>query len=100
MTSDFQKLQAAHETLKQYLEKNQGTKNQEVIDPANDASSDETLSIMEGFQQENNTIKIVNVKNIEAFYCGSFSLPTLGKGLVCSDQYCVTRPKNRDLNHD
>lgn len=44
----------------------------------NDASSDETLSIMEGFQQENNTIKIVNVKNIEAFWGNKKYALTLG----------------------
>jgi len=44
----------------------------------NDASSDDTLKIMEAFQQENPFIKIVNVKNVEAFWGNKKYALTLG----------------------
>lgn len=44
----------------------------------NDASSDETLEVMEQFQQCHNHIKIVNVKNVEAFWGNKKYALTLG----------------------
>ena len=44
----------------------------------NDASIDNTLEIMEAFQKENNNIKIVNVKNNEAFWGNKKYALTLG----------------------
>lgn len=44
----------------------------------NDESYDDTLEIMEGFEQENSKIKIVNVKNIEAFWGSKKYALTLG----------------------
>ena len=44
----------------------------------NDASSDETLEVMESFQKKHNNIKIVNVENIEAFWGNKKYALTLG----------------------
>lgn len=44
----------------------------------NDASNDETLEIMERFSREHSNIKIVNVKNIEAFWGNKKYALTLG----------------------
>ncbi|WP_452599346.1 glycosyltransferase [Pontimicrobium sp. MEBiC01747] len=44
----------------------------------NDASSDDTLDIMEAFAEQHNNIKIVNVKNIEAFWGNKKYALTLG----------------------
>ncbi|MGJ8592183.1 MAG: glycosyltransferase [Aquaticitalea sp.] len=44
----------------------------------NDGSSDKTLSIMERFKQEHDTIKIVDVKNVEAFWGNKKYALTLG----------------------
>ena len=42
-------------------------KNFEIV-LINDASSDDTLEIMKRFQNENSKIKVIDVKNIEAFW--------------------------------
>ena len=44
----------------------------------NDASTDETLEVIEAFASENKNIKIVNVKNIEAFWGNKKYALTLG----------------------
>ncbi len=44
----------------------------------NDASSDDTLEVMEAFAAEHNNIKIVDVKNIEAFWGNKKYALTLG----------------------
>jgi glycosyltransferase involved in cell wall biosynthesis len=44
----------------------------------NDASVDDTLEVMERFAQEHDNIKIVNVKNIEAFWANKKYALTLG----------------------
>jgi glycosyltransferase involved in cell wall biosynthesis len=44
----------------------------------NDASSDETLEVMESFQKKHNNIKIINVENIEAFWGNKKYALTLG----------------------
>ncbi|WP_298425239.1 glycosyltransferase [uncultured Kordia sp.] len=55
----------------------QSYKNFEIV-LINDASSDETLDIMEGFQKEHSNIKIVNVENNEAFWGNKKYALTLG----------------------
>lgn len=44
----------------------------------NDDSSDKTLEVMEGFKSQNSNIKIVDVKNIEAFWGNKKYALTLG----------------------
>ena len=44
----------------------------------NDASSDETLEVMESFQKKHSNIKIINVENIEAFWGNKKYALTLG----------------------
>ena len=44
----------------------------------NDSSSDKTLSVMEDFKAKNSNIKIVDVKNIEAFWGNKKYALTLG----------------------
>ena len=56
---------------------NQKYTNFEII-LINDASSDNTLDVMKHFKQENNIIKIVDVKNIEAFWGNKKYALTLG----------------------
>src|SRR5690554_6578537 len=53
----------------------------------NDASNDETLEVMEAFATEDSRIKIVNVKNIEAFWGNKKYALTLG----------IKRAKNNQL---
>lgn len=55
----------------------QSHKNFEIV-LINDASSDETLDVMERFQKEHNNIKIVNVENNEAFWGNKKYALTLG----------------------
>ena len=55
----------------------QSYKNFEIV-LINDASSDETLDIMERFQKEHSNIKIVNVENNEAFWGNKKYALTLG----------------------
>ncbi len=55
----------------------QSYKNFEIV-LINDASSDETLEVMEGFQKEHDNIKIVNVENNEAFWGNKKYALTLG----------------------
>ena len=44
----------------------------------NDSSTDKTLSVMESFKKENTNVKVVNVKNIEAFWGNKKYALTLG----------------------
>ena len=44
----------------------------------NDASSDETLEVMESFEKEHSNIKLINVENIEAFWGNKKYALTLG----------------------
>lgn len=44
----------------------------------NDASSDDTLGVMEAFEKQHDTVKIVNVKNVEAFWGNKKYALTLG----------------------
>lgn len=66
----------------------------------NDASSDDTLEIMEGFQKLNQHIKIINVENIEAFWGNKKYALTLGiKGakheqLLFTDADCKPVSRN------
>ncbi len=66
----------------------------------NDASSDETLDIMEAFQTKNDNIKIVNVENNEAFWGNKKYALTLGikaatnDYLVFTDADCVPASKS------
>lgn len=66
----------------------------------NDASSDETLEIMERFQMENDKIKIVNVENNEAFWGNKKYALTLGikaatnDFLVFTDADCMPASKH------
>lgn len=66
----------------------------------NDASSDETLEIMEAFQSQNSNIKIINVENIEAFWGNKKYALTLGikaaknEHLLFTDADCKPISKN------
>jgi len=62
----------------------QSYKNFEIV-LINDASSDETLEIMEQFQKENSNIKIVNVQNNEAFWGNKKYALTLGIKAATND---------------
>lgn len=65
--------------LKQFLPSilNQSYKDFEIV-LINDASIDDTLEIMEAFAEKHDNIKIVNVKNIEAFWANKKYALTLG----------------------
>lgn len=67
------------ENLKKYLPSilNQDYSKFEIV-LINDASIDNTLEIMESFAIKNDTIKIVDVKNIEAFWANKKYALTLG----------------------
>lgn len=67
------------ENLKQFLPSiiNQEYANYEII-LINDASIDTTIEVMESFANNNQNIKIVNVKNIEAFWAKKKYALTLG----------------------
>lgn len=67
------------ENLKQFLPSvlNQDYPNFEVV-LINDASHDETLSVFEHFSEHYNNIKIVDVKNTEAFWANKKYALTLG----------------------
>lgn len=56
---------------------NQTYENFEIV-LINDASSDETLDVMERFKEQNSNIKLVNVKNNEAFWGNKKYALTLG----------------------
>lgn len=56
----------------------------------NDASSDETLEIMEQFEAENDNIKIVNVENNEAFWGNKKYALTLGIKAATNDYLVFT----------
>jgi glycosyltransferase involved in cell wall biosynthesis len=67
------------ENLKEFLPSilNQDYPNFEVV-LINDSSKDDTLEVMEHFKSQFNSIKIVNVKNIEAFWGNKKYALTLG----------------------
>ncbi|CDF78229.1 glycosyltransferase (GT2) [Formosa agariphila KMM 3901] len=67
------------ENLKQFLPSvlNQDYPNFEVV-LINDASHDETLSVFEHFSEQYNNIRIVDVKNTEAFWANKKYALTLG----------------------
>lgn len=66
----------------------------------NDASSDNTLKVMEDFQQKHTNIKIVNVENIEAFWGNKKYALTLGikaakyEHLIFTDADCNVLSEN------
>ncbi|TVZ55335.1 cellulose synthase/poly-beta-1,6-N-acetylglucosamine synthase-like glycosyltransferase [Lutibacter sp. Hel_I_33_5] len=66
----------------------------------NDASSDDTLEVMENFEKKNNNIKIVDVKNIEAFWGNKKYALTLGikaaknEHLLFTDADCLISSDN------
>jgi glycosyltransferase involved in cell wall biosynthesis len=62
----------------------QSYKNFELV-LINDASSDETLEIMERFQKENSNIKVVDVENNEAFWGNKKYALTLGIKAATND---------------
>lgn len=62
----------------------QSYKNFEIV-LINDASSDETLEVMEQFQEKNSNIKIVNVANNEAFWGNKKYALTLGIKAATND---------------
>lgn len=67
------------ENLQEFLPNiiNQKYKNFEIV-LINDASSDDTLEVMETFKEQHSNIKIVNVKNNEAFWGNKKYALTLG----------------------
>lgn len=67
------------ENLKEFLPsiRSQNYPNFEIV-LINDASNDETLEVMEHFSLQHKNIKIVNVKNIEAFWGNKKYALTLG----------------------
>ncbi len=83
------------ENLKEYLPlwQNQNYANYEII-LINDASIDDTLDIMEAFAKEDPRIKVVDVKNNEAFWASKKYALTLGikraksNYLIFSDADC------------
>ncbi|MBC8753586.1 glycosyltransferase [Kordia sp. YSTF-M3] len=89
------------ENLQQLLPQllQQSYKNFEIV-LINDASSDETLEVMEQFQKENNNIKVVDVENNEAFWGNKKYALTLGikaatnDFLVFTDADCVPATKH------
>lgn len=78
---------------------NQNYANFEIV-LINDASNDNTLEVMEEFQQANGSIKIVNVKNNEAFWGNKKYALTLGikaaknNYLLFTDADCKPLSKN------
>ncbi len=89
------------ENLKTFLPSllNQNHPNFEIV-LINDASNDNTLEVMEQFSQVNNNIKIVNVKNNEAFWGNKKFALTLGikasknNVLLFTDADCKPLSKN------
>lgn len=78
---------------------NQEYSNFEVV-LVNDSSSDNTLEVMKHFEEENNNIKIVDVKTIEAFWGNKKYALTLGikaskhNFLVFTDADCIPNSNN------
>lgn len=74
----------------------------------NDASSDNSLEIMEHFQNIDPRVKIVNVQNIEAFWANKKYALTLGikkasnKYLLFTDADCVPQSRNwiSEMTHE
>lgn len=70
----------------------------------NDASEDETLDVMECFSKEHQNIKIVNVKNTEAFWGNKKYALTLGIKAAKNDYLLFTdadcKPKTEYWIHD
>jgi len=56
----------------------------------NDASSDETASVMEGFRRKNKNIKIIDVENIETFWGNKKYALTLGIKAAKNDYLLFT----------
>ncbi|MDB2384939.1 glycosyltransferase [Polaribacter sp.] len=89
------------ENLKNFLPSilNQNYSNFEIV-LINDASNDETLTIMEAFATKHNNIKIVDVKNIETFWGNKKYALTLGikassnNHLLFTDADCKPVSKN------
>ena len=89
------------ENLKQFLPSilNQKYSDFEVV-LINDASIDDTLEVMEDFAEKHSNIKIVNVKNIEAFWANKKYALTLGikaathDNLLFTDADCKPISKN------
>ncbi|MDO7171858.1 glycosyltransferase [Mariniflexile sp. AS56] len=70
----------------------------------NDASTDDTLEVMEAFAAEHSNIKIVNVKNIEAFWGNKKYALTLGIKASTNDYLLFTdadcEPVSKDWIHN
>ena len=89
------------ENLQKFLPSvlNQNHTNFEVV-LVNDASSDDTLLIMESFKKKHSNIKLINVENIEAFWGNKKYALTLGikaathKHLLFTDADCQPFSKN------
>ena len=79
------------ENLKQFLPSilNQKYSDFEVV-LINDASIDDTLEVMEAFAEKHSNIKIVNVKNIEAFWANKKYALTLGIKAATHDNLLFT----------
>lgn len=79
------------ENLKRFLPEiiNQDYPNFEVV-LINDASYDDTLEVMESFQEKHSNIKIVNVKNNEAFWGSKKYALTLGIKASTNDYLLLT----------
>jgi len=65
----------------------------------NDASHDSTLEVMESFAQKHNNIKIVNVKNIEAFWGNKKYALTLGIKAATNDYLLFTDADCKPLSN-
>lgn len=79
------------ENIKKYLPSilNQEYPDFEVV-LINDASHDETLEVFEGFAKDHKNIKIVNVKNVEAFWAKKKYALTLGIKAATHNQLLFT----------
>lgn len=64
----------------------------------NNASTDETLEIMEGFRDENKNIKIIDVENNEAFWANKKYALTLGIKAATHDHLLFTDASSEPLS--